>query len=166
MHIPLRPGMAAGAALLSIALLPSCRTLEQEGPVVPGAIDQATFARIDKNADGRLSLAELAAHKHQEGLAEIDLDDDRRVSPAEWAAARPSQPVDDGLFDSLDLNRDGYLSEDEAVAHITKFAPFVDAFRAMDRDGDGQLTWEEYEAGDAAALNVTLIGASPSAGGN
>src|SRR5690606_40924023 len=29
-------------------------------------------------------------------------------------AARPSQPIDDGLFDSLDLNRDGFLSEDRS----------------------------------------------------
>lgn len=167
MHPPLRIRMAALAALSCLALLPSCRTVDQGGEVpVLGAIDQPTFARMDKNADGLVSLAEMAAYKHQEGLAEIDLDDDKRVSPAELAAARPSQPQDDGWFARLDRNGDGFLSEEEAVAQITQHAPFVKAFKAMDQDGDGQLTWEEFEAGDPASLNVTLIGTSPASAGN
>lgn len=154
--------MATGLALLSTTLLPACRTLDQKAIETPGMIDQATFALIDKNADGKVSPAEMAAYKHQEGLAEIDLDNDKRVSRPEWSAARPSQPVDDGLFDSLDLNRDGFLSEDEAVVHISQHPAFAAAFKAMDRDGDGQLTWEEYEAGNPDSLNVTLIGPPPS----
>lgn len=153
-----RPAAAArGGVVLCLLLLPACRTLEPEIPTVAGAIDQATFARIDRSGEGKVSPAEMAAYKHEEGLAEIDFDNDRRISLAEWKAARPSDPPDDALFHRIDKDGDGYISEDEAVAHLLAQPAFAEAFRAMDADGDGHLVWEEYAAGDASTLDVKLL---------
>lgn len=144
--------------------LPSCRTLENGPPPVVGAINQPAFALIDADGDGKVSPAEMARHKHEEGLAELDLDNDKRVSLAEWKAARPLSPSDEVLFTRLDLNRDGYLDEAEAVAHITAQAGYRTAFGKMDTNRDGHLHWEEYAAGDAASLNVTLVPVKPASG--
>lgn len=141
----------------------ACRTMETAPPLAGAAIDQPTFALIDTDADGRVSPAEMAAHQHQEGLAEVDLDNDKRVSPAEWKAARPSAPPNDGTFARLDLNRDGFLAENEAVAHIVSQPVFLEAFKKMDANGDGHLHWEEYAAGNPASLNVTFFSAGLSA---
>ena len=151
-----------GAAIVFGSGLSACRTLEKEVPLVPGAINQPTFALIDADADGKISPTEMAAYKHEEGLAEVDLDGDKRVSAEEWKAARPTSSVDDGTFAKFDLNGDGFLSKEEAVTHLAHRADYRAAFGKMDTNGDGHLHWEQYAAGDAASLNVTFF--SPAAG--
>lgn len=153
---PFFPVCSFAASLAVISLFAGCRTIQPDPPANPAAINQPTFALIDANADGKVSPAEMAAFKHEEGLAEVDLDNDKRVSLVEWKAARPSATSDDGTFARLDLNKDGFISEEEAVTHITAQSTYQAAFRKMDRNGDGYLHWEEYAAGDAASLNVTL----------
>jgi hypothetical protein len=153
---PPSPACSFAAGLAVLSLFTGCRTIQPETPANPAAINQPTFALIDANADGKVSPAEMAAYKHEEGLAEVDLDNDKRVSLVEWKAARPSATTDDGTFARLDLNKDGFISEDEAVTHITAQAAYQAAFKKMDANGDGHLHWEEYAAGDAASLNVTL----------
>lgn len=161
---PLSPVYPFAAGLAALSLVAGCRTIQPEPPANPAAIDQPTFALIDANADGKVSPAEMAAYKHEEGLAEVDLDNDKRVSLVEWKAARPSATTDDGTFARLDLNKDGFISGEEAVTHITAQATYQAAFKKMDANGDGHLHWEEYAAGDAASLNVTLSsGASATA---
>jgi len=146
-------------AVFIAALLPACRTLENEAPVVPGAIDPTTFALMDADGDGKVSPAEMATYKHEEGLAEVDLDNDKRISPAEWKSARPSAPPNEDAFTKLDLNRDGFLAKDEAVTYITAQGVFRDAFKKMDANADGFLVREEYSAGDATSLDVTFFSA-------
>lgn len=148
--------------LLALGLA-ACRTLGPEPePESSVAIDQPTFALIDTDGDGKVSPREMAAHKHQEGLAEVDLDNDKRISAAEWRAARPSAPATDPVFTRLDLNRDGFLSEDEAVTGLVAQTAYQNAFKTMDRNGDGQLHWEEYAAGNEASLELTLFSSAPS----
>lgn len=143
--------------------LAACRTLgpepEPDSPVT--GINQPAFALIDTDGDGKVSPREMAAYKHQEGLAEVDLDNDKRISAAEWKAARPSAPANDPAFTRLDLNRDGFLSEDEAVTELVAQPAYQNAFKAMDRNRDGHLHWEEYAAGDGASLDLTLFGPAP-----
>jgi hypothetical protein len=158
---PLSPVCSFTAGLAALSLFGGCRTIQPDAPANPAAINQPTFALIDANADGKVSPAEMAAFKHEEGLAEVDLDNDKRVSLVEWKAARPSATSDDGTFARLDLNKDGFLSEEEAVAHITTQTAYQAAFKKMDANGDGHLHWEEYAAGDAASLNVTLTSGAP-----
>ena len=141
-----------------VVVLSSCKTMQNE-PEEAGLIDQPTFALIDLDGDGKVSPAEMAKHKHQEGLAEFDLDNDKQISTAEWTAAKPSTAANDQGFTRLDLNKDGKLNEDEAVLSITGHDSYRDAFKKMDVNGDGYLHWEEYVKGDPASLNVTLFSA-------
>lgn len=143
------------AALATAMLAPACKTLDNDAEAPTGLIDQATFAVIDTDADGKVSLREMAVHKHREGLAELDLDNDKRISAEEWKAARPAAS-DDGTFARLDRNGDRFITEEEAVADLTEQQAFKEAFARMDLDRDGKLTWEEYAAGDASSLDVTL----------
>lgn len=148
-----------GGAILSV-FFSSCRTIESE-PEEPGVMDQATFALADLDGDGKVSQQEMAKFKHREGLAEFDLDNNQRISLSEWQAAKPSAPDTAEMFHHLDRDGDGEITEAEAVVSILESAPFVEAFRLMDTNGDGYLHWEEYLAGDAASLNVTLFSEAP-----
>ncbi|MEM7601434.1 MAG: hypothetical protein AAF357_08465, partial [Verrucomicrobiota bacterium] len=98
----------------------------------PAKMTQATFAIADTNSDGKLSLAELATFQHREALAEFDLDNDENISIAEWAAARPSAGEEDPHFKALDKDGDGQISEKEAVAFITGNSGFGKQFRKLD----------------------------------
>ena len=137
-------------------LLSSCRTMEP-APEEPGMISQSVFALIDLDGDGKVSPLEMAKFKHQEGLAEFDLDNDKQISLEEWKAAKPSAPESAEGFHRLDRDGDGKVTEEEAVLSIIDFPSFRDGFRLMDANGDGHLHWEEYAAGDGASLNVTLF---------
>jgi len=148
-----------GAASLALSLS-SCRTIEPE-PEVPGLINQPTFALIDLDGDGKVSPKEMAKFKHQEGLAEFDLNNDKEISLEEWKAAKPSAPAGEETFLRLDRDGDGKVTEEEAVLSIIEVPAFREGFRAMDANGDGHLHWEEYAAGDGASLTVNLFSDGP-----
>ncbi len=148
-----------GAMCLAITLC-SCRTIEPD-PEDPGLITQPTFALIDLDGDGKVSPGEMAKHKHREGLAEFDLDNDKQISLEEWKAAKPSAPVGAENFQLLDHDGDGKLTEDEAVLTITGLPSYREGFRKMDANGDGHLHWEEYAAGDGTSLDVNLFAEPP-----
>jgi hypothetical protein len=132
----------------------SCQTMDTSNG--EGALDQAGFALIDMDGDGKVSLPEMAKYKHREGLAEVDTDDDKVISISEWNAAKPSDAANGGHFQQLDSNGDDRITEEEAVQYILTHSTFPDAFKAIDRDADGFLLWEEYSAGDPSTLDVTL----------
>lgn len=136
-----------------------CRTLNENSAAEEG-INQAVFATIDADSDGKSSATEMATYQHREALAEFDLDDDKQISLNEWRVAKPSTTEDAPNFKRLDQNSDGKISEDEAVALITANENFIAAFAALDENEDSFLTWEEYEAGDSEALVVPLFGES------
>lgn len=148
-----------GGAFLFV-FFSACRTIEPdlEEPVV---MDQATFALIDLDGDGKVSQQEMAKFKHQEGLAEFDLDNNNKISLAEWKAAKPSAPDSAEIFHRLDRDGDGQVTEAEAEVSIMESPAFSEGFRRMDTNGDEHLHWEEYNAGDGASLNVTLFSETP-----
>ena len=133
-----------------------CRTMN-DTPGAEEGINQAVFATIDADSDGKSSAAEMAAYQHHEALAEFDLNDDQQISVKEWRVAKPSAPSDAPHFKRLDQNGDEQVAEDEAVTFITANEDFIAAFAALDENKDGFLTWEEYAAGDSDALVVPLF---------
>ena len=140
--------------LFLLAFLPGCQTMESENTP---AMDQPTFAIADQNEDGKLSKTELAEHKHQEALAEFDLNNDNLISAEEWASAKPSAGENDEHFNQLDKNGDGNVTKDEAVLFVTEHVSFSDIFEDLDKNSDDHLHWEEFAEAEPDSVNITLF---------
>ena len=102
------------------------------------------FARVDRNRDNVLSLAEFRGGEDDDDREDrfADLDDNRdgRVSRAEWHGSA-------GVFDALDANRDGVLTRAEAVGTE---GGARDEFRSVDVNGDGFIARAEWHWNAAA----------------
>ncbi len=146
---------------LSLALLlansfTACRTIDGPKPFAAG-IDRTSFIKADTDTDGKLSQTELAIHLHEEALAEFDLNDDRLISAAEWAAAKPSASEEDGHFNLLDKDTNGKVDQDEAVLYITEHVKFGDSFKEIDQNGDFHLHWQEFIENDPTSVDFVLF---------
>jgi len=78
-----------------------------------------------------------------------DTDHDGRISRAEWDAAGSQRRSD--WFDKLDLNHDGYISQDEMrqareTRHANMRGHMDEKFKDADTNGDGQLSLDEVQA--------------------
>ncbi len=112
------------------------------------------FKKNDKDGDGFLSFAELKAGFAEQNTTgekkpltpeqefkQADTDGDGKLSPAEFP--KPE------LFKQMDTNADGFVSWDEAKAHLAKTAGTAAEMNAekrlklYDRNGDGKLGPDE-----------------------
>jgi Ca2+-binding EF-hand superfamily protein len=101
------------------------------------------FARVDRNRDNVLSLAEFTGGEdddREDRFADLDDNRDGRVSRAEWHGSA-------GVFDALDANRDGVLTRAEAVGTE---GGARDEFRSVDVNGDGFIARAEWHWNAAA----------------
>ncbi|WP_309665721.1 hypothetical protein [Tabrizicola sp.] len=131
-------------ACLTVILLAPMAEAQQDG------ITDFMFQRLDSDASGDISQAEIAAAKERQ-FAGADSDSDGRVTEAELAAvrerlARFARIGGDVLSErAMRLDRDG----DRAVslAEYTAASPF---FALVDVDGDGALSRAELDRARAA----------------
>ena len=105
----------------------------------PPPIDQV-FERSDANGDGKLTQDELPPQV-AERIMKADADGDGAVTKEELEQARQAMggQFADRIFERLDENRDGKLTQDE----LTRFA---EKLMEADADGDGAVTKEELQA--------------------
>ncbi|EKX37446.1 hypothetical protein GUITHDRAFT_116409 [Guillardia theta CCMP2712] len=87
------------------------------------------FDQIDTNGDGFLSVKEI-----QQALTSPEVNDTIRV-----------------LFETFDENEDGLISRDEAMKKLVQIPAgkekLIEHFNAIDVNGDGVLTYEEFYEG-------------------
>ena len=126
-----------------------------------------SFAELDANGDGRVTLVELQrmpALRGGERFALIDVNRDGRITREELVKATASLPEGranrsveqraDRMMARLDANGDGVIVPDEmarAAARNRDEAPGVRLMQKADVNKDGAITVDEY-----AALNARL----------
>ena len=103
-----------------------------------GGID---FEQVDANGDGTITQDEMLAAAGDR-FQDADSDGDGIVSLDEFTAAEEllekqrRQARAERMFDRLDANDDGELTQDELETSV------AERFDRMDRNGDGELTPE------------------------
>ena len=145
-----RPPALIAAAL--IASLMASTAFAEMGPGGPGGHEGEgpklldLFDEIDTDKDGKLSLAELEAHRAAE-FAASDTNGDGALDAAEIAArmmARFQEKLADKaqhMIDNRDNDGNGTISADEMGK-----GPAEDHFARIDTDNDGAISKEEAEA--------------------
>jgi Ca2+-binding EF-hand superfamily protein len=99
--------------------------------------------KFDTDKDGKMSPQERraarAAHK-AEALAKYDKDKDGKLSKSERADMLHDRVTE--KFESIDTNSDAEISSSEAQ---NSCSPLGRHFDRVDEDGNGSITWTEFE---------------------
>ena len=117
-----------------------------------GSDTEATFTKMDSNADGNLSSDELG--KGMQSLmpppSTMDFAQSRSADGA--SSASGSAGSQDDLFAKIDTNGDGSVDKAELQTLTDKIKAdtgndTTDMFAKLDTDSDGKLTQTEFDAG-------------------
>ena len=95
----------------------------------------------DTNNDGLVNSPEFERFMLEAIFTEADINDDGKVTFAEWQTANPGASA--VKFKAPDTNRDGAVTPAEAKAHFDREGTMADLFKKIDTNGDGYLTQEE-----------------------
>lgn len=118
-------------ACVSFLLLSQCAT-------------EDTYSRLDANADGKSTRKEFDAYMKQGFFHRIDIDNDRLITFSEWQTFNPK--VTQSQFLNADLNRDGYISRAESDKRFDRDGSLTKLFNVIDVDKNGTLSNEEAAA--------------------
>lgn len=143
------------ALLVAAVALASASTAawSQDGPPRPPKLDKRCMKLMfekhlkayDTNKDGRLDPEEhwaMMEAKRAEALAKYDANGNGRLENAELEKLHYDELVEH--FEEMDTNRDAEISRAEAEASCT---PLRDHFDRADLDGNGSISWAEFEKG-------------------
>ena len=148
------PKKSAIAAIAVIGALLGTAALAQKGEMGMGgpgegrgAMLTEMFDTMDADKDGKLTYAEMEAHRKVE-FAAADTNGDGVLSPEELSAralARFQEKLAErmqGMLDTMDNDGNGSLSEAEMGE-----GPGMRNFARIDADNDGFVTRDEIQAG-------------------
>ncbi|MFZ1511855.1 MAG: histidine kinase [Tabrizicola sp.] len=148
------PKKSAIAAIAVIGALLGTAALAQKGEMGMGgpgegrgAMLTEMFDTMDADKDGKLTYAEMEAHRKVE-FAAADTNGDGVLSPEELSAralARFQEKLGErtqGMLDTMDNDGNGSLSEAEMGE-----GPGMRNFARIDADNDGFVTRDEIQAG-------------------
>ena len=147
------------------AALSACAPYDPNGTSVytsggPSVVDTpgARFDQLDTNRDGYLSRAEAAqaglpasapavpVETAENMFRRLDTNRDSFLSPAD--AGSTFNGIPGGSFQAFDINRDGFVSMNEAMPHLQYLAnraatPQMMSFDGLDTNRDGFLSRSE-----------------------
>lgn len=107
---------------------------EASGPV------EAFFDRLDSNGDGEIDRDEIRAAIEARGGGESEAGESSEAGSTESSERTRGQGGAAGFIERFDKDKDGKVQSSEAPEQMTQF------FDMIDRNGDGGIDKEEYEA--------------------
>jgi Ca2+-binding EF-hand superfamily protein len=108
----------------------------------PSARARRVFDVTDRDDDGALSFHEYTSRPAESWFIKLDANEDERLSRAEYTAGNQGLARVgrlDRVFTAIDRNGDGTISPEEF-----KDKPFEVFFVKLDRDRDDRLSFKEY----------------------
>jgi hypothetical protein len=103
--------------------------------------DRETFRRVDRNRDGALDEAEFIGVDRDDdrgdNFDDLDMNNNGRIERSEWHAS-------DAAFDHLDQNRDNHLSRFEVAGGVEWNDDRWDEFAGLDYDRNNTISREEW----------------------
>lgn len=114
---------------------------------------RATFNRLDRNRNGKLSLAEIPQFSRPrfkllfDGLQKTEITLDEYAKFSRFGGNRPGNPQDsqaraEALFNRIDTNNDGKVTLKETPQAMRRF--IVPIFRRAGKSDDGEMTKAEF----------------------
>ncbi|PIN07777.1 Calmodulin and related proteins (EF-Hand superfamily) [Handroanthus impetiginosus] len=148
-------------------MCPTGSALQQEAEINPKSNLRSAFDVLDADGDGKISYDDLRAFYG--GFSGWDLSDEDVIG---------------SMISVADSNKDGYVEYEEFEKVLNgrkgkgngngRIRVMEDAFRVMDKDGDGKvghedlksyLNWAGFEAGDEDVKAMIRLGGGDENGG-
>ncbi|TSA33401.1 MAG: hypothetical protein D4R65_07850 [Verrucomicrobiaceae bacterium] len=143
MEVDGRPVSCHEAAIMKkILLAVAAIALASTGCQSTGSCDR--FAKADANKDGKLTLDEANEYIVIGVFESLDTNKDGKLSLSECAVEGAPETVKD--FQKRDLNKDGTVTREEAVAYGRKHGMVRKAFPKADKNHDNSLSREEVNS--------------------
>jgi EF hand len=127
------------------ALLALCGCASNDKPQTSSAEQTSTdtFAAADADHDGKLSRGEAGDFVVYKVFEVYDSNHDGLLTLAEWTKGDPGRVHD---FENRDANRDGVVTEEEAIVYGRRGGAALSLMRKADKNRDGKLDRAEIQS--------------------